>query len=233
MKRIAVMILALTILVLSVTAVSAGVVESPTAPSEQPKEGELYRDKLKEQYKILWSGELLSYKELYYHKDESGETDWALVRAYSNMEGPLYLYSVVANRVFKQYSYYVPFDTTYGVYDVKQEKFFDVCYISYANYPGFVRVFDELVSKVRYSDDYEVGRLLGDMDGDDELTVIDCTLIQRCDVRLNPWPENDLIDASGEFSYFKPQTYYSDFDRSGERDIVDATKLQRYVTMID
>lgn len=205
----------------------------PTLAPTEAVEGELFIEKFKEQTRyyeyagMYGSPEFatLSYKELYYHTDADGNPDWALVYANSNVygEGPMPLYTVIGNRVFTQYSYYSPFDTDYGVYDMKQDKFIDARDAKDSDYPDFKRVFDQYAKK---------GRLLGDLDGDNELTIIDATLIQRCDARMRDWPEDDLIDPKGQFSYYDPLTYYSDFDRSGDRDIVDATALQRYVTRI-
>lgn len=203
--------------------------------------GELYLDAFKEQteyYKkarTYGSSATLTYKELYYSKNTDGETEWALVYAYSPVygEGPMLLYTVIGNRVFKQHAWYYPFNNYYGIYDVKLGLFIDAHADMSALekvYPGFTRAFDEYAAKSEYSDN---GRLLGDMDGDDELTIIDATLIQRCDVKLRDWPDDDLIDSKGEYTYYKPLKYYSDFDRDGERNVVDATKLQRYVTLID
>ena len=206
-------------------------VELPT----EPKTGNLYKEKLKAQYKLSdngassKSGTLSRYSELYYHKDENGETDWALVKASTNMQAPAFLYTVIANRVFKQYEWGSPFHTGYGVYDVAQDKFFDADAVRYGDYPGFVRVFDEYASK----DDMDNGRLLGDMDGDDELSVIDCTLMQRCDIHISEWPAGDIIDPDGTWAYYEPLTYYSDFNRDGDRDVIDVTLLQRYVTGLD
>ena len=205
----------------------------PTETPTEPAADELFLDKFKEQtnyneYASMYGSPefaTLSYKELYYHTDADGNMDWALVYAKSNVygEGPMPLYTVIGNRVFTQYSYYSPFDTNYGVYDVKEDKFIDAISAKDSDYPDFTRAFDEYASK---------GRLLGDLDGDNELTIIDATLIQRCDVHMRDWPDDDLIDPEGEFSYYNPLIYYSDFSRDGERDIIDATMLQRYVTRI-
>ena len=222
--------------------------EAPTEASAEIMEGELYLDKFKKQSgfdnEAKWYGDeaddLLVYRELYYHKDDNGETDWALIYASSEVF-PCYpggLYTVVGNRVYKQEdSYYSPFGINYGVYDVKKDRFFDVLNMNKADYPGFGRAFDRYATmgrKTSYPN--ETGRLIGDMDGDYELTIIDATLIQRCEVRMRDWPEDDLIDPDGyynDIADIAPLTYYSDFDRDGERDSVDATKLQRYIIGMD
>lgn len=74
------------------------------------------------------------------------------------------------------------------------------------------------------------GRLIGDIDGDKELTVADATYIQRCQVGMSDYPESDInkpIDMVDN-----PIPYYSDFNQDGERDIVDATAIQRFLMML-
>ena len=247
MKRIISMILIAVLLAFQFTMVAdahsavdmpkAQSVEEP-AQAEVDKDGVLYKERMKELYKYkdydftTWSGELISYKELYYHKDTSGEIEWALVLAQTNMEAPALCYTIIGNRVFKQPQLNSPFATDYGIYDVKKDTFIDVTnthIFNEADYPGFARIFTKYAKRFRDGN----GRLLGDTDGDDELSIIDCTMIQRCATRIGAWPADDLIDPDGDYSYFNPLTYYSDFDRDGERNAVDATKLQRYVTLID
>lgn len=170
---------------------------------------------LKERYS---SATLLSYKEMYYHKDTNGETDWVLLYASSNMQSPLFLNTLIGNRVIMRSSYGVPFSSGYGIYDVKNDQFMDAASASDNGYNGFERTFDEIGG----------GRLLGDLDGDNELSIIDATLIQRCQVKLRDYPADDEIKpVDGLWMY--SVKYYSDFDRDGIRDITDATKLQRYL----
>ena len=161
---------------------------------------------------------LLSYKELYDHQDKNGETDWVLIYAASNTESPLFLNTIIGNRVIMRRSYGTPFNANYGLYDVKNDTFVDANSSAAKSYDGFERTFDEIGS----------GRLLGDLDGDNELSIIDATLIQRCQVKLRDYPADDeIIPRDGLWMY--SAKYYSDFDRNGERDITDATKIQRYL----
>lgn len=162
--------------------------------------------------------EVLRYKELYRHKDKNGETDWVLINGTTNMEYPAPLNTIIGNRVILLGSCGVPFDSGYGVYDVKNDTFVDAQSASRKGYDGFVKVFDELGG----------GRLLGDLDGDDQLTIIDATVMQRCQVGVRDYPTDDEIRVDdGLWSY--SAKYYSDFDRDGTRSILDVTKLQRYL----
>lgn len=201
-------------------------------------DGLLYKDSFNYQYRGY---DIVYYDELYYHKDENGENDWALVFATQGYGDPWIFYTEIANRIIIKDGWEYPFTTGFAVYDVKQDKFFDVNYHKYygktefdpADYPGFIRAFDTY--GVNINKYFNTDRLIGDLDRDYELTIIDATIIQRCDVKMCDWPEDDLTDPDDTYFYLnpKPLKYYSDFNRDGERDIVDATKLQRYVTYID
>lgn len=160
------------------------------------------------------------YKELYYHRDENGETDWALVYAMLPTSSPIELVTIVGNRVLSPGTQYEPFDAGYGIYDVKEDKFIDAGSLSAKNCPDFVRVFDKIVTE---------GRLIGDLDQDNAITVFDATLLQRCDVGLRDYPEDDVFYVTYEWG--SPR-YYSDFDRDGDRTIIDATLIQRYLVGI-
>ena len=161
-----------------------------------------------------------SYKELCHHTDRNGEVDWALLRVVSRLESPMSFHQVIGNRVVFKGGWRYPFSSDYAVYDVHKRRFLPLSSYLVTQYNGLGRIYDQIGE----------GRLLGDIDGDDDLTAVDCTLMQRCVTRLRDWPQDDEIPK--EYG-FDDLIYYSDFDRDGERDIVDTTKLQRYVTMID
>lgn len=159
------------------------------------------------------------YKELCVHRDSNSRVDWVLLKcANASMDYPAVIYQdIIGNRVYESGHPVYPFPSGYGIYDAKAEKFVPLTGDMVPLYKDLGRTFDQIGE----------GRLIGDIDCDDDLTVVDCTLIQRCATRIRDWPEDDLIDSALNV------TYFSDFDRDGERDIVDATRLQRYVTMID
>ena len=164
------------------------------------------------------NAEVTAYSELYYHTDVTGDCDWILVYGCSNVQAPMELATIIGNRVILLGSCGIPFDSNYGVYDVKNDTFVDAQSAARGGYADFVKVFDELGG----------GRLIGDLDRDNELSVIDVTIIQRCEVNIREYPADDEIKVDDGLWRYSVK-YYSDFDRDGERTILDATRLQRYL----
>ena len=159
------------------------------------------------------------YRELYTHCDSNGDVDWVLFYVESNGDtGMLAMYKdVIGNRVVDHGAYFdVPFPSYYGLYDAKNDSFVEVNSDTVNDYDGLAKVFDEVGE----------GRFLGDIDGDDSVTVIDATIIQRCEAMMSDYPEDDEL---GIRYHDRVLWYYSDFNRDGERDIVDATCIQRYL----
>ncbi len=191
------------------------------AQLQLPAEGELFKAKLKADYSLS-EEDFSEYEELCYHKDKEGVTDWVLLKTKTSDASEQAYSDVIANRAFVQAQTSAPFGSSYAVYDVAQKSFINLTGDIVARYKDLGRIFDKVGE----------GRLIGDVDGDNELTAIDCTLMQRCVTLLSNWPENDYI-ADTELRGKLNTEYYSDFDRNGERDIVDATRLQRYVIYID
>lgn len=188
-------------------------VDEPTSSSDS------YRPRFEDYCHRQVSGaEVMWYKELYRHKDKNGETDWVLIKGFTNGEIPALLYTIIGNRVILLGSCGIPFDSNYGVYDVKNDTFVDAQSAARGGYEGFVKVFDELGG----------GRLLGDLDGDNQLTIIDATVMQRCQVGVRDYPADDEIKVDDGLWRYSAK-YYSDFDRDGTRSILDVTKLQRYL----
>lgn len=77
--------------------------------------------------------ELLFYEELYYSKDNNGDVEWAFIHAQVNM-----FCEEIVDRDFhgvhvQQANIYVPFQFGYGVYDVKEDRFYDLTTVSYYN----------------------------------------------------------------------------------------------------
>ena len=163
---------------------------------------------------VYWSDFFYFYDEPYEHRDQNGDVDWVLIQAETFIAQDVIYEGIIGNRfVFRPTPSY-PFDSGYGIYDVKQDIFVPITRDAESNYDGLTKALDKVVT----------GRLLGDLDGDDSLTVIDATIMQRCEAKMRDYPEND------ERNYpLGKIRYYSDFNRDGSRDITDATCIQRYL----
>ena len=162
------------------------------------------------------------YKELYNHQNDEGETDWILLYVVGSESMPWDICGVFNHRVVFSYAEYTLFSLCLGLYDVNEDTFYDLTTITdYGKYNGLAEAIDM----------YGTGRLLGDIDNDDSISVLDCTALQRCAAGLSKYPANDTIEPH-YVKYEKTDTplkYYSDFNRDGERSIIDVTCMQRYL----
>ena len=163
---------------------------------------------------VYWSDFFCFYDEPYEHRDQSGDVDWVLIQAETFIAQDVIYEGIIGNRLVIRPTPSYPFESGYGIYDVKQDAFVPIYGGMEADYDGLTKVLDEVVT----------GRLLGDLDGDDSITVIDATVLQRCEAKMRDYPANDERD----YPYGKIR-YYSDFNRDGKRDILDATAIQRYL----
>lgn len=174
------------------------------------------KELLLSQYQIA-DKQLVKYEAIYDHKGQGDTVDWALVRAYTNESEGAPAYYELGNRVLCTDNAAFPFSFRIGIYNVKRGRFFDITECRAEDYPDLETVWMELGD----------GRLIGDMDGDNSLTVSDAAIIQRCAADIMPYPEDDANPAAES----NPDAikYFSDFDVDGDRGIVDATMIQRYI----
>ena len=190
----------------------------PTEPVDE--NNYQYRDQVLSQYSLT-KDQLTEYDEIYEHKDQDGKVDWALVKAATEVKtSPLYTdprYYEFGNRVMEVEYKGEPFTFNMGVYSVKDERFIQ---------PGEAEMY-ELDDLEEIWTELGPGRLMGDMDGDNELSIADATLIGRCQAEINNYPTEDqnipLDYAPNAIGYF------SDFDQDGDRSIMDATAIQRFL----
>lgn len=164
--------------------------------------------------------------ELYTHLDGEGEVDWILLFVEGSAEVPLVACGVFCHRVFFVDDEWFPFSLGMVVYDAKEDTFFDL-----AKPPKSVDYYEKYDDLAEICDKYGMGRLLGDIDNDNEISIIDVTWLQRYEAGMKEYPESDVVE-----NYFckyesvdTPLVYYSDFNRDGERDILDATCIQRFL----
>ena len=168
----------------------------------------------------------IEYKELYYHRDETDTIDWVLVRGCANMTPP------VPSEVHSKFGryYLVNGDLEYtflggiGIYDVKKDQFFDISndpfwgtslnYVDYREYDGFI----EALESVDWSSEDVYFARVGDLDIDNEVTILDATLLQRWLAEL-AYPPITTVGPEAR----------ADFDDDGDITVLDATAIQAYL----
>lgn len=160
------------------------------------------------------------YFEQYYGykgNNTDSEIEWVLVYAGDMSYEKGKIKQVVGSRVFYADEASSPFKFKYAVYDVKEDKFYDLSDEIVLKYDG---LFEALIAE-------NAGVPLGDADMDKELSILDATQIQLVSAKLAVFDENDSLaeytDCGDDF------TYVSDFNCDGERDIMDATGIQLYL----
>lgn len=167
-------------------------------------------------------------KELYYHTDNSGNTDWLLFKADGAYEATNEMIDeIFGDRFLSSRAGYVPFTYQYGIYNISEDKFYDIEDV-YGE-PGYENI-DEAFAECN------VGTLLGDVNYDGIINIIDATLIQKYSANLLDYPKNDSINvglcpvAGKSFVLLK---YNSDMNRDGKRNVSDATAVQKYCARLD
>lgn len=176
----------------------------------------LFEDKFVEEFVNIYSGELETYDyfEKYYHYDENNELDWVLVCAGTMGYLPWEIQVTVGDRVFWASSERCPFSFSYAIYDVDLDRFFDLRTELLDKYEGLYDVLSEL----------NIGKLIGDVDNDGMLTIFDATFIQRVVAQMDEFDKKDVVAG---YSLNNDTIYFiSDYNRDGERDILDATAIQ-------
>ena len=176
----------------------------------------LYEDNVKQTHPFLYD-----YSELFYHKDSSGAVDWVLIKGIEATVVPEPIYQIIGNRVIIDSQWTAPFGFGIGVYNVSQNTVASVYDGILDQYDGLEEAFNE----------YGCGILIGDVDEDGYISILDATVIQRCLAGLRDFPVGDAIQPYGEVG--GALKYYSDFNRDGERDILDATGIQRHLAGFD
>ena len=172
----------------------------------------LYLDKLYKQY-----GQLpLKYDEVYYHTDETGEIDWALVYAYNGFGfEDVITDGVIGGRYIYLPSPEHPFTVRYAVYDVKEDHFYDLVDYDYLKPTDVFERYDGLYEVWQALDLSEMSleMICGDANGDRSMDIVDATWIQRYLVSLVS--KYDIAETA------------ADVDGDGDVTIIDSTRIQR------
>lgn len=165
--------------------------------------------------------ETLSYNEKYYHFSKiTGQMDWALIFASSNMAMPWCIYGHFGEKVIRPDYEAIPFSFFYCVFDVEKQEFFSLeeAYNNRSHYEDFEEYVDD-----------NLGERIGDADGDGNLSIVDATTIQKCLAKVIEFSREDEVEGRFHRLYGTPVYYITDFNLDSKRDIADATAIQKYL----
>jgi len=146
------------------------------------------------------------YDELYKHFTED-ENDWVLIDAEYFLDQPaVETWIHIGGRKIFSGSLCAPFKCCYGIYDVKENCFYDLDELSdnYSKYAGLIETLETL----------EIGKPTGDANLDNTVSISDVTCIQR------------MLAEYDQFT--KYQNGLSDVNKDSKVNIADATDIQRY-----
>ncbi len=159
-------------------------------------------------------------REYYYDEkcrvfDEDGEESYVMIEAHNGVSSSAEIGFRFGNHIIKSNAIYSDFTYGFGIYDLKENKFYDVYDLRDApdKYP-------KLESTLAF---YSKAKPAGDCDGDDSLTILDATKIQRLIAQLDTPPSDDGYVSHESDGYL----YTSDIDNDGQVSIIDATTIQR------
>lgn len=152
-----------------------------------------------------------------YNDDTVDQSAWALVSAFTNEVSPSFCYAVLGNRLLRSHDMLEPFALGYCVYEAKTKAFIDIIE-AYKT--------DKREGLDAQLEKYHIGKLIGDMNNDDRMTIEDATVFQKCLAEIEAFLEEDRIWGENLTNVLQ---YASDFNRDGQRDINDVTAIQMYL----
>ena len=186
-----------------------------------------YEENFKEYLDKMTGGRIhetgYTYDELY-RRDKRGECEhsYILVKADTDLPKPEPIINAMhKDRVIQNGEIGFPFEFGYGIYDIDKNEFFDLIDVwedeeTYPDINGILELLD-------------IGWLIGDLDGDNLLSIADATVLQQCLAKLRSFPVYD--ELGGGFRLGNAY-YVSDHNMDHERDIADATSIQRQLAGI-
>lgn len=212
--------------------------DSPTEiPSQVPTESHFkYKDKFNEWIKFEeydpktddgqgTFGKYFDYDELYEHKDENGNADWALITAKVDLSDPWEVVDTVkiGNRIVKWWQVgSAAFGFSYAIYDAKQDTFIDLAVFKENVYKGVD--IDSFEGLAEIFETLNIGGSIGDVDMDNEISVLDATEIQLY-----------LTDLKDYVAHINPTEYIhalADVDNDAHMTVMDATAIQKQLVGI-
>lgn len=187
-----------------------------------------YKDKFLE---YLFKGNELTPSDRYlfnesyvYYSNENNETpDWVLIYGNKMMGGPAFCYHVFDKWVMTSNMYWSPYDLSYFVYLLSEDKFYTLKEAWDLELEGKEKIFTEyLVPK-------KSAIAIGDTNKDTVIDVNDVTEIQRIVAKLTDQPEQIMGGNLGTIEL----KYMEDINRDNVINIKDATKLQRILVGLE
>lgn len=185
-----------------------------------------------------WPHSARGYEELYYHYEtqptcDEATPDYVLIYAFANM-APSSAYGVFGDYIVSG-GYTGPYALPYYVVVPKENcKVYTLREAFDAGLEGIDNAFNAYRIIGFDGTIIWVGKLIGDADNDKVITVKDATFIQKCLAGLQHFPDMDGVwghcetPGFGHLSY-EYTAYISDFNRDGNRDIRDATAIQKCI----
>ncbi|MBQ8001314.1 MAG: hypothetical protein IJ298_09000 [Ruminococcus sp.] len=172
----------------------------------------------------------------YYSNGEENLTDestpdYVLVYAGGVEAGPMYANALFGDYVLQTGGVYSPYDLGYCIYIPGDSKVLSLEKAYEEQLPGIENVFTE----------YGMGWLLGDVDMDRKLTIKDATDIQKYLVGIHSFSGLSFATYDDSIvglciyadSNDNIPKYISDFNRDGERNIKDATAIQKCIAGLE
>ncbi|MBR2715797.1 MAG: dockerin type I repeat-containing protein [Ruminococcus sp.] len=162
-----------------------------------------------------------SFEKTYEHKDENGEIDWILLKADTGNAMCALCGMDLGDVVVHSPNIYSYFTYNYGVYDVKEDKIYDLKDLRKTPYK-----YNELGATLV---DLGVANPFGDADKDGKVTIFDATYISRYLVDLEKLSYREHYNVVVRYDEHEENRsgYVSDIDRDGKITIMDATTIQK------
>ncbi len=167
---------------------------------------------------------MCSYRELCHYSDEnSAEPDWVLMLCQCEVEPWMVRFgALVGNRALYNvggagrapgvtgFRVYIPkSDTFINLVNGNMEEIIELC-------PDFVETIEE----------NEIGVLLGDINEDSVVDILDATYIQCALASMEAYPILGIRSGAESFTL-------ADYDRDGEESVMDATAIQMKLAQIE
>lgn len=197
-------------------------------PHNQYRFDKIIIPKIKEEY-IPDDGvtEITYYREIfeYYSEENDSENeestpDYVLIDLTTNLYFEMPVADVWGDRLLSASSGNIPFTYGYAIFIPESEEIYDLTYALTLDIEGV----EEATNHIGFA------QLIGDTDGDRQLTIKDATYLQKCLAGIEKFSEND--DITGYFFESKKNVYISDYNRDGERNIRDVTAIQKKLANI-